>query len=187
MIALDASPDMLGQARAKLGALAPSVQLTCQDMTDFELYGTVDFCACVLDGLNYLTHTASLLRAFELVYFYSDPGAVFVFDVKTPACGRRLDELGSFVLEDGDSACICRNAYSAKSGRLTTDVTLFVPYGDTYQRLDETHTQRLYAVSTVKRLVQQAGFAVQGLFDGYRPVPCTSQTERAVFVVQKPR
>ena len=187
MIALDASPEMLGQARAKLGALSSSVQLTCQDMTDFELYGTVDFCACVLDGLNYLTHTSLLKRALELVYFYSDPGAVFIFDVKTPACGHRLDELGSFVLEDGDSVCICRNSYSSQSGRLNTDVTLVVPYAGTYQRLDEAHTQRLYAVSTVRRLALEAGFTLQGLFDGYRNVPYTPQTERAVFVLQKPR
>ena len=52
---MDGSPDMLAQAREKAADLTgePPVFLN-QDMTELDLYGTVDAAVCCLDSLNYL-------------------------------------------------------------------------------------------------------------------------------------
>ena len=57
LIAVDGSPDMLARAREKAADLAgePPVFLN-QDMTELDLYGTVDAAVCCLDSLNYLLH-----------------------------------------------------------------------------------------------------------------------------------
>ena len=57
MIAADASPDMLMQAREKASRLpADRVQplLLCQSAAELDLYGTVDAAVCSLDGFDYL-------------------------------------------------------------------------------------------------------------------------------------
>ena len=56
LIAVDASPDMLAQAREKAADLVgePPVFLN-QSMPELDLYGTVDAAVCCLDSLNYLT------------------------------------------------------------------------------------------------------------------------------------
>ena len=54
-----------------------------QDMTDFELYGTVGAAVSSLDCINYLLEDGELLRVFELVNNYLDPNGIFVFDISS--------------------------------------------------------------------------------------------------------
>lgn len=39
-----------------------SILYLCQDMREFELYGTVDAIVCMTDSLNYITDDADLLQ-----------------------------------------------------------------------------------------------------------------------------
>ena len=57
MIAADASPDMLMQAREKAASLPEDCVpplLLCQSAEELDLYGTVDAAVCSLDGFDYL-------------------------------------------------------------------------------------------------------------------------------------
>ena len=52
LIGVDASEDMLMQAREKCAGLEPAPVFICQDAAELDLYGTVDACICSLDGVN---------------------------------------------------------------------------------------------------------------------------------------
>ena len=62
MIGVDASYDMLMRAREK----DPDILYLNQDMTDFELYGTVGAAVSSLDCINYLLEDGELLIQREI-------------------------------------------------------------------------------------------------------------------------
>ena len=78
---MDASEEMLAQARRKQGDR--DILFLQQEMTDFELYGTVDAVVCLLDSVNYVLEYEDLLKCFKWVNNYLNPGGVFVFDINT--------------------------------------------------------------------------------------------------------
>ena len=55
MTGVDCSPEMLDIARERADAegLSDRMLWLCQDMREFELYGTVDVTVCCLDGMNH--------------------------------------------------------------------------------------------------------------------------------------
>ena len=63
MTGVDYSSDMLSRAEdsAKAAGLSGKILWLCQDMTEFELYGTVDFCVSCLDTVNHLTSPADFI------------------------------------------------------------------------------------------------------------------------------
>ena len=86
LIAVDASPDMLAQAREKAAEVPgePPVFLN-QDMPKLDLYGTVDAAICCLDSLNYLTSPKDVQRTFQRLHLFIAPGGLLVFDVSSAA------------------------------------------------------------------------------------------------------
>ena len=62
MTGIDASVEMLDLARKKD---EKSLYLN-QDITEFELYGTMDAILCMTDGFNYITEEDSLRQCFFL-------------------------------------------------------------------------------------------------------------------------
>ena len=79
VIGIDSSVEMLDIAKEK----CPQALLLQQDMTDFELYGTVDAIICILDGVNYVTDKRKLRRMFKWVENYLNPEGIFIFDIIT--------------------------------------------------------------------------------------------------------
>ena len=56
MTGVDSSPEMLAVAADVCRSeKIDDILWLCQDMTGFELYGTVDFAVCCLDSVNHLT------------------------------------------------------------------------------------------------------------------------------------
>ena len=91
MIGVDNSYDMLDVAaqkqadRMSTGTEASNYNILylCQDMREFELYGTVAAVYSICDSINYITEPKELQTVFELVNNYLDPGGLFIFDFNT--------------------------------------------------------------------------------------------------------
>ena len=95
MIGVDNSYDMLDVASKKQaqriaqrvtadGAKEDySILYLCQDMREFELYGTVAAVYSICDSINYITDPDDLLTVFKLVNNYLDPKGLFLFDFNT--------------------------------------------------------------------------------------------------------
>jgi 2-polyprenyl-3-methyl-5-hydroxy-6-metoxy-1,4-benzoquinol methylase len=84
MIGIDLSAEMLSCARQKALEAGADILYLNQDMTEFELYGTVDAITCLMDSVNYVTYKSDLKRLFRLVNNYLNPGGLFVFDINSP-------------------------------------------------------------------------------------------------------
>ena len=86
MIGLDKSPDMLCIASQKAQSEGKNILFINQDMTSFELYGSVDAIICMLDGINYITNPKDVSKVFNLVSNYLNQDGLFIFDLRTQNC-----------------------------------------------------------------------------------------------------
>ena len=70
MTGVDYSPEMLDTARERADreGLSDKMLWLCQDMREFELYGTVDLAVSCLDSINHLTSKKDLDTTLSLVH-----------------------------------------------------------------------------------------------------------------------
>ena len=80
MIGVDSSEEMLSIAREK----DENTLFLCQDISEFELYGTVRAIISTCDTLNYILDEEELVNTFKLVNNYLEPDGIFVFDMNAP-------------------------------------------------------------------------------------------------------
>jgi SAM-dependent methyltransferase len=167
MTGVDLSPEMLAVARereAKEKLTHPCLWL-CQDMCDFELYGTVDACVCCLDTLNHLTETGELSACFDLVHNYLIPDGVFVFDVNTKHKFETLYASEVYTYEDDDTFTVWENDYRPRSGLCDFYITQFRREADgRYVRTDEVQTERAYSLRTLQTTLKKCGFEFIGAY-----------------------
>lgn len=85
MICVDISEEMLTEAGQKAEAAGQNILFLRQDMTSFELYGTVGAIVCLLDSVNHLQDMEDVKKMLRLCYNYLDPGGTFDFRREYPA------------------------------------------------------------------------------------------------------
>ena len=130
----------------------------CQDMREFELYGTVRAVYSLCDCLNYITETEDLIRVFRLVNNYLDPGGLFIFDMNS--IYKFSTVLGDKTFaENGENASyIWENRYDTATHINEYDITLFIEYDDEkYVKETEIHRQRGYTVDEVNAAIEASG------------------------------
>ena len=195
MTAVDLSGDMLSVAADRIAEEGLSgILLLEQDMTDFELYGTVDAVVCCLDSINHLTRRGELSRCFSLGHNYLNPDGLFLFDMNTPYKFEHTYGNNAYVLEDelvwedGErSAIYCgwQNTYHPESGLCDFDLSLFEEDVDgRYRRSDEHQVERCYDLETVKALLADAGFELLGVFGGFDFSSPATDCERWYFAAR---
>lgn len=192
LIGVDASAEMLSEAVEKtpreLGVL-----YLLQDMTNFELYGTVGACVSCLDSINYLTDEDALKKCFSLVHNYLDPDGLFIFDVNSEYKFRCVYGNNSYVFEDvitdgaksADVLCTWQNNYDAASGLCDFYLSVFTETDDgRYEREDETQTERCYTADELCRALTVCGFEVLSVSGSADFAPVTDLSERLYFVAR---
>ncbi len=184
MIGLDCSADMLTIAAEKSEGL--DILYVLQDMTDFELYGTVDAVVCSLDGLNYLVEPGALERCFSLVSLFLNPGGVFLFDLNTQYKMERVLAPQTFLYDDGTVFYTWQSIWDGETRECEYDLTFFVREGELYRRFEETHLQKAYEPDQVKSALQSAGLELFGAYHELSDLPPTIETERIFYAASKP-
>ncbi len=187
MIGIDGSTDMLGEA---YGAGGEGILYLMQDMREFELYGTVGATVCCLDSLNYLLTEADLKKTFSLVHNYSDPDALFIFDVNTPYKFENIYSDNSYVLEDENDEglalyCGWQNFYDRESRVCDFYLSVFEEDEDgSYYRSDEQQKERCYTKDELCEALSECGFELLGIYAGYNFEEIQENTERWYFVTR---
>ena len=183
MIGVDGSADMLSEAYS-LGNGEGKILYLCQDMREFELYGTVGAVVSCLDSINYLLSEEDLRQTFAGVHNYLDPDGLFLFDVNSPYKFAEIYGDHAYVLEDETpegSAIYCgwQNEYDPESGICDFWLSIFEEDGDgRYCRSDEHQRERCYTVETLRRLLEETGFEWLGIYGGFDFSAPTDTTER---------
>jgi SAM-dependent methyltransferase len=185
MIGVDGSQEMLMEAREKTDD-GMDILYLCQDMRQFELYGTVRAVVSTCDTMNYLLTKDDFIQTLRLVNNYLDPGGLFLFDMNSLYKFREL--MGNTTIaESGEEASfIWDNFFDEDSGRNEYDLTLFIRReGGLYERQVEVHEEQGYTIEEVKSFLEAAGMEFLRVYDadsGREPV---ETTERLFFVARE--
>lgn len=188
MIGVDNSYDMLDVAAQKqadrMGTGTDTsdynILYLCQDMREFELYGTVAAVYSICDSINYITEPKELQTVFELVNNYLDPGGLFIFDFNTEYKYREV--IGDTVIAENREAgsFIWENAYDEETKINEYDLTIFVPgtEKELYEKHEEVHFQRGYTLEEMKKLLKAAGMIFEKALDADTQAEVTDHSER---------
>ena len=184
MTGVDYSTEMLGVARESATAEGLDVLWLCQDMREFELYGTVELCTCLLDSVNHLTEYSDLLECFRLVHNYLSPGGLFVFDINGRGKFERVYADNAFVVEDGGDMLVWQNYYNARGGFCDFYITLFKDSDGCYERQDECQRERVYTIRSIKRALSLVGFEFIGAYSDFDLTHADDGCDRIHFVAK---
>jgi len=181
--AVDASEEMLDEAsRCCEGK---GVLFSCQDMRDFELYGTVQATVCTYDCINYLLSEKDVEACFSLVNNYTEKGGIFLFDINTPYRYEEVFGDKAYVYEDKGGMLVWQNSYNKKSGYCDFYLSYFERQrGGAYLRGDDVQRQRRYQVSRIKKLLAKCGFEVLAVYGGTDCGEFTENSEKAYIVAK---
>ena len=183
MTGVDLSEDMLMVAREKSEGM--DILYLNQDMTEFELYGTVDFIVSSLDCINYITDKRDLQRVMKLANNYLEPGGLFIFDINTRYKLENIIGDNTFILEDDDYFCSWQNEYDKRRKLSDFYLTFFLKDGENYTRFDEHHTERAYEIEEIKSLIESSGMRLLKVYHNLSFENPKKNSERVFFVAQE--
>ncbi len=180
VIGLDFSSDMLEVAREK----CPETLFINQDMTEFELYGTVDAIVCYLDSINYITDKRKLLKMFKLVNNYLNHGGLFIFDINSEYKLKNIIGNNCFVRNDEEIFYSWEN--ELLKDRVNFYLTFFTENEDgSFERFDEMHTERIYKEEELKELLKKAELKLLETVYDFKNTKKSKKSERIFFVAYK--
>ena len=156
LISVDASEQMLMEAREKCDGLPVPPLFLLQDVADLDLYGTVDAAFCSLEGINYLS-PAQLEALLQRLPFFVRPGGLFLFDLRAPDYLESLDG-DTFVDEDDEVFCLWRADYDKDLGALVYGMDIFSREGRLWRRSREEHIEYAHRTKQLSELFASHGF-----------------------------
>ena len=185
MTGIDISPEMLNIARERAEREGLDVLWLCQDMTEFELYGTVDVALCCLDGINHLTNQKDLKKTLHLVHNYLSPEGLFIFDVNGKYKFENIYSDRAYVMEEGRGVCIWQNSYNPRTKICDFYITLFEEGKDgAYTRYDEAQRERMYTVRSLNSALLSTGLEPLGIYSDFDFSPASNASERIYIVAR---
>ncbi len=185
MIGVDISPDMLYLAREKAMEEGLDILYLEQDMTSFELYGTVDATVSSLDSINYLLSEEDVSKTFHWVNNYMMDGGLIIFDINSPYKLRTILGNETYVNEEEGIFYTWENEYDEESETCSFYLNIFRENEDgTYDRLTEEQSEKVYEESTIRRLLTENSFEVVAVFGEDMKTPPTPTSERLFFVAR---
>jgi predicted TPR repeat methyltransferase len=183
MIGIDISYDMLMEAMTAEDS--QGILYLCQDMREFELYGTVGAVVSVCDSINYLTNQSDLLTVMKLVNNYLDPKGLFIFDVKTEHYFKKLGtntiaenrEEGSFIWENDYNEDTKDNYYF---------LTIYEENEEgTFDRYEEEHLQHAFSIEEIKDAIAKSGLQFLEVLDVNTMSTPTEDSDRLYFIARE--
>ena len=203
MIGVDNSEEMLAKARTKMEKILDSseenkdkksrvsdILYLCQDMREFELYGTVRAIVSVCDSINYILEDDEIIQTFKYVNNYLDPKGLFIFDFNTDYKYREVIGDNTVAESNDDVSFIWSNYFDEESRVNEYEVSFFVKTDDTsaednlYKRFVEYHYQRGYTLDEMKSFIKTAGLVFVNAYDADGFGEPTDKSER-IFVVAR--
>lgn len=186
VIGIDGSEEMLMVARESAMEQELDILYLLQDMSAFELYGTVDVIYSACDSINYLLEEDKVLNTFKWVNNYLEKGGLFIFDLNTPYKYKTILNEKVFAEQTEDAAYIWENYYDEAQEINEYSVTFFIEDEDgKYIRAEEVHHQRAYTVERIKALLEEAGMELVGVYDDYTKAAYHEASERVTFIAKE--
>ena len=187
MTGIDYSPEMLDIARTAAEEYGNDILWLCQDMREFELYGTVDAIVCCLDCINHLESAKDLESCFKLVHNYLNPDGIFIFDINARYKFENIYSNNTYTMEENGAVCIWENDYDPDSQICDFYITLFKECADgRYKRYDEQQSERMYPLADIKSSLERCNMEFLYAFSDLDFTPGSDECER-IYIVAKCR
>lgn len=184
MIGVDGSQEMLMEAREKTADRG--ILYLCQDMREFELYGTVRAIVSTCDTMNYLLTPEDFIRTLRLANNYLDPGGVFIFDLNTLYKFREVMGNTTIAENGEDASFIWDNYFDEETGRNEYDLTLFIRQENgLFARVSEVHEEQGYAPGQILEFIARSGMEYVRAFDAETGGEPHETSEKVFYVVRE--
>ena len=157
-----------------------------QDMRELELFGNIRAIVSVCDSMNYILEPEDLKKVFELVKEYLAEDGVFIFDLNT--VHKYRDLMGECTISENreESSFIWENYFYEDEMVNEYDLTLFIRNDEgLYEKYEETHYQKAYALETVCQLIRQAGMKLEAIYDAFTFEKPRPDSERVYIVARE--
>lgn len=185
MIGIDQSVEMLNCAKQKTLDAGADILYLNQDMTSFELYGTVDAITCLMDSVNYVTYKNDLKRLFRLVNNYLNPDGLFLFDINSPYKFEQILSTNVFCENNEEVSYIWQNSYDKSKKLCRFDLSFFAREGELYRRFDETHYERCYQIAEIVDMLASAGINDYAVYAALKYRKPSKDSDRLFFACKK--
>ncbi len=184
MIGVDSSIEMLDIAKEKFGS-REDILFLCQDMREFELYGTVKAIVCVCDSMNYILDEEQLLEVFLLVNNYLDPDGIFLFDFRTPLSYAEIGD--ETIAENREKmSFIWENYYYEDEKMNEYELSLFIQEEENlFRKYTEMHYQKAYSIDEIKALIERSGLVFLEAKDDYTDENAGEESKRVVVLARE--
>ncbi|GAA3828454.1 class I SAM-dependent methyltransferase [Sphaerisporangium flaviroseum] len=185
---LDISKAMLQRAQERFRGAGDRVTLFHADATDFTLPEPVPFAFSTYDIPNHLRDLEQVGSYLRSVHRAVEPGGMFAFDLTT---AQGLEAMNRIWIKDEKSAMfLFRGAMNQEEGRGFFRISGVVRADDgRYDRFESTIVNTAHAVTDVRKLVEEAGWADCHVGTPDRPLTAVERPEeqdRVLFVARKP-
>lgn len=181
---VDISDAMLEEARRKARRSGLKIDYYLSDLRSFKMTGPFDAALLFQDGFNYLLSIEELASAFASVRRNLARRGLFVFDLTRPAL--RADDGGSVCwADDRDFTLIWESSFDAAEGIWEVALTGFYRRrGGSYSKFQEKHLEKEHPPGLVEKLLQEAGFALRGIFPSFSLEPAVGNEAKLTFVAE---
>lgn len=186
VVGVDISEDMLSKALERKAENGSETLYLCQDISELDLFGTVNCAICTLDSINHITEPEKVEKAFERIGLFTEKGGIFIFDVNTPYKHREILGNNAFVFDEEDVFCVWQNEYDEETQDVHIYLDLFAPDEDgRYERYEEDFSEVIYSREFLEKALNKAGFCVKAVYDDLSHNSIRKDTQRAVYICEK--
>ena len=185
VIATDASPDMLMEARDKAYDEELNIMFLCQRMEETDLYGTVRAIVCALDSINHLPDVETLNKTFYVLKNFIDDGGIMVFDVNTLYKHREVLGNNTFIYDEDSVFCAWQNRLLKDNKTVNINLDFFRKNGNMYERYNENFNEIAFTDEEIVNAVEGGGFKVVARYDDLTGDEPTDKSERIYYVVRR--
>ncbi len=183
---VDISTDMLNQALIKSEQAGVEIPFICQDMTKLALGQEYDLALCACDGLNYILDPTQFRQVLARIAQHIRPDGLFLFDLNSDQKLTVTYGDQSYADLFDDFGYFWDNAFDYETKICTMELTFFIPTADgLYQRVIETHQQRLWYPSFVQECLVLTGWSLIGYYVFLTRKEPKEAVERWQFVAKR--
>lgn len=182
---VDASVEMLSQAREKCMDAGADILFLRQKMQELDLYGTVNTVFCTLDSINHLQGRDEVRRTFQRVSLFLEPNGYFVFDMNTLYKHEKVLGNHTFVYDTESVYCVWQNRCTLGSGRVDIGLDFFERDGKIYRRSSEHFSEFAYPVEQVREWLNEYGLGEIHTYNELSMDPPRADSQRLVIVAKK--
>lgn len=186
MIGVDNSESMLTIAQNRAMEEGKSIHWVLQDIRALEGFSEIDVAVSFCDVINYITEPEEVNRVFMSTNKALRKNGLFLFDVHSLHHIEENLQGQTFAEIYDDLSYIWLCDPGEHPGEVYHDLTFFIREKELFQRFDETHHQRTFAIEFYEKLLGQNGFKILSLHGDFSLQPGIGEhTNRILFVAEK--